>query len=450
MPLGDKVHHPSFGPGRILAVRDRGVSVQIEFDSGVRRWLKSAELGDGSAAPAAPIPPRLPPRPVHRKRFAARILVEALRLGVVPVSEVAKFTFGRGKELAITRSWLASKERNVLLVVGEYGAGKTHLLEAVRAQAIEGGFGTAAVTLDINESPLYRPKRVYRRLVESLRYRDGGGNLKEFKDLLIDSSRTDSTIWREHPLLRRIRDRLRTGTLEDWRWEWISGQDTYYKDDLHDETTAANVYSNLRATISLLLKDAVGSRGLVLLFDEAENLDIAVTAQQARRAFNFFHGLTLVAQHDDRLLREKVEWGSAFSPLHGGVDWGLHGVRTDLRYSGRNTMRFTPALPVPLKLVFAFAPSTLTDEPALTKFERLDLEPLGTSALADALKEVTVQYTSAHGFKPRPEHRAVLVRALKALNIDLTRTFLKASIEALDLLRLYPKEDPAELLTNVI
>jgi chromosomal replication initiation ATPase DnaA len=99
--------------------------------------------------------------------------IEAFRLGIVPHQDVESFTFGREKPIAVLDEALANLARgqgDVFMVEGDYGSGKTHLLEYVHHRALASGMATSLVQFDPAEVSPHRPKRVYREIVHNLRY----------------------------------------------------------------------------------------------------------------------------------------------------------------------------------------------------------------------------------------------------------------------------------------
>jgi hypothetical protein len=105
----------------------------------------------------------------------AALTLEAMRLGVVPSADLSAYTVGRERELGTVDEDLArvaAEGGAVRGFLGDYGAGKTHLLELIRARALAKGFLVAEATLDPSETSPSHPKRVYRALVRSLVYPD--------------------------------------------------------------------------------------------------------------------------------------------------------------------------------------------------------------------------------------------------------------------------------------
>ena len=89
----------------------------------------------------------------------AALTLEAMRLGVVPSAEVDTYTVGRDVELAMVDRDLeetAASGGAVRAILGDYGTGKTHLLELIRSRALAAGFLVAEATLDPVETPQQR------------------------------------------------------------------------------------------------------------------------------------------------------------------------------------------------------------------------------------------------------------------------------------------------------
>ena len=118
--------------------------------------------------------------PSDRRQLAperARALrrVEALRLGVVPDVRDGSNSVGRARQMSAVESTLSATGRGqggLQAFIGDYGAGKTHLLEEIRAEALRRGFATAHVVLDPQECKPSHPRRVHRRITTGLAYPD--------------------------------------------------------------------------------------------------------------------------------------------------------------------------------------------------------------------------------------------------------------------------------------
>ncbi|MBN2537939.1 DUF2791 family P-loop domain-containing protein, partial [candidate division WOR-3 bacterium] len=138
------VSHPVFGEGEVLDTRWGGTELLVRFQTGLRLWLPTRRvrmmhhavgelLGKGRSTVSAV------------DRVQACRMVEAFRLGIVPHQDVETFTFGREREVEVIKSALGRLEQgkgDVYLVEGEYGTGKTHILEYFLHRALAGGMAT--------------------------------------------------------------------------------------------------------------------------------------------------------------------------------------------------------------------------------------------------------------------------------------------------------------------
>lgn len=81
----------------------------------------------------------------------AETAIEELRRGIPPAGQLRQFTVGRAEELNHLTSTLSRSRAGrgeALLVEANYGAGKTHLLRLIRQEALDRGFAVALVTVD--------------------------------------------------------------------------------------------------------------------------------------------------------------------------------------------------------------------------------------------------------------------------------------------------------------
>jgi len=81
----------------------------------------------------------------------AERVVESLRAGIPPAGHLRDFTVGRQQQIQQLISGLdpeGDDGSTVLLLQANYGAGKTHLLRLVREEALDNGYVVALVTVD--------------------------------------------------------------------------------------------------------------------------------------------------------------------------------------------------------------------------------------------------------------------------------------------------------------
>lgn len=75
-------------------------------------------------------------------------VVDSLRLGIPPEGFVGHFTVGRLSEINELTTRLQHNQAGTLLLKANYGAGKSHLLKFIRETALKQNFAVSSVTLD--------------------------------------------------------------------------------------------------------------------------------------------------------------------------------------------------------------------------------------------------------------------------------------------------------------
>lgn len=333
--VGDEVVHARWGYGTILGIRP-GNLVRVRFaeQPGLPRTVLGKQLlvvppeAHAAAAAAAeaerwrrnvdeelersprvvrerPKPGPTPPLPAAPASISVasprglsaleladyRQTIEALRSGVLPAAHVIEYTVGRDRQIE-SLCKLLERGRGLRVVWGEYGAGKSHLLDVVEQIALDQGFLTSRITLDRHEIPPSHPQRLYTAIVRRLRYPgDLGLGLEPLMRRLLESeshySHCGEAASRSFsPYLHALREQhART---VDWMHDYAHG--ARVDDDegaallrwvrwpgkkpltLSDFRTYGKVYTYLVGTIASWARDA-GFRGLVLLFDEVEFLE---------------------------------------------------------------------------------------------------------------------------------------------------------------------------------
>ncbi len=426
------VSHPVFGEGEVIDSRWNGVELLVRFQTGLRLWLPARRVryvGTPDLDVGAGRPPA-----TGVDRIQACRMVEAFRLGIVPRQDVEQFTFGRDKETAMVEQALGRLKQGkgeVYLVEGEYGTGKTHLMEYIHHRALCSGFATSLCQFDPLEVSPHRPKRVYREVVHNLRYiQDGqeGG----YRDLLRRAVEFD---FRDHVFFGPVLDklaRLDPGNIEsEVFWQWIEGESTkeYATDGgsrnrvrggqripaLYDFSTAADFYCNILSGISCMAR-AAGLSGLVLLIDEAETVTHLWDIIYLTKSVNFMEGLVRLAQNDADLSRLNPRM--------------IHNQVRPVPYMYRD-----PAI----LLAFATTPSPY--EYSYLRLanridRRLELAPLPGRALVDAFASLVMLYQVAYpGFEVGEAGQRRLFGQARAAGNDGVRSFVKFCVEGLDVER---------------
>ena len=295
--VGSLVKHAEHGEGQVTQLVRGGRAVLVRF----------ARMGKlDLQVPASELLPTTKPKPKPKEKAVAQAvkpgplkidaaqILEALRLGTVPSSGLDLYTVGREAELSIIEADLdavSSGKGAGRVILGDYGTGKTHLLECIAATARKRGFLVGHAALDPVDVPASNPRRVYRALMRELCHaadpslergvwpllRRAQGNDEVKRRFLTDERHAYLT-----PVLSLV-NRLDESELPPII-DWLEGSPQDYTPELNarfrlygqralpaimDYRPWANIYSYILSGVSALAA-ATGSKGLVLLLDEAE------------------------------------------------------------------------------------------------------------------------------------------------------------------------------------
>lgn len=424
------VKHPRYGRGTAILQRNKGFEIRVLFEDGTARWVRRDELS--WLVPNPPPPPGPPDSSDKARSFQARRMIEAFRLGIVPYDAVQEFTFGRAAETEQVNLWLASDQRdeNSLMIVGDYGTGKTHLLNYIYCLALNQGYAVARLELDVNEAPFHKPKRVYHHLVQNFRYPTGpDGQSGGFREFVKEAAARNA--FDGHPVFQVIR-----GNQSENYWEWLEGSEyarpfasvfesigyTFVTFDhaapaLYDYGTTTNVYCNLLTLLGWTARQVMDLKGLVLILDEAEVVDSANYGYQAQQSQDFLRALIKAADNERELLGP---------PAGAGLTYCRMGVE----------LPFLHRQPASLKLVFAFTPThvlQLVDE--VRRARQIRIEALSDKALRKVFGEISMVYRRAYNFRGVDSEIGGVMKHVTS-EVGRTRRFVKAAVEALDLVRL--------------
>lgn len=309
---GTRVRHALYGDGAIVAFL-AGLRAKVRFDDAkdLPRVLSLTDLtalrnsapGTGSLLsgtqvasarrqpPVSDASPRLTGAPDPERRHDARQAMEAIRLGVVPARCVREYTVGRDHALKAIDQLLRSRS-GLRILWGDYGAGKTHLLDVIETVALEQRFVTARATLDPRETPPSHPQRLFRAVVRGLNLPGGAGAglssllgcLSESPDHCLPSGKRASRffspyLWALHrgseEAAEAIHDYLIGEPVQRARLDNAVRRSGWKGPGLlmlSDFRTYGRVYMHMLGTLATWSRDA-GYQGLLLLFDEVEYVD---------------------------------------------------------------------------------------------------------------------------------------------------------------------------------
>lgn len=430
------VKHATYGIGEVRETRFGGFERSVRFGDGILRWIRQDELeflSESTPAPNARIAGSVEPI-LPEERFRARKIIEALRLGIVPHGHVDEFTFGRDYAITQINEWLNVPDSGSLIVSGEYGVGKTHLLDYAYSSALKRNRAVAMVELDPGELPLHRPKAIYEAIVRSFKFRTHNGGFREFLREIAASPKWHEL--QEHEYLGTVIEKIRTGEDDEHIYEWIEGESTH-KPQMYNYSTCGNIYCYILSGIGWAAKNILGLDGFLILFDEAESVDsFWHTSYQNNKSWNFLKGLVLAGDDDSVSLKE-VRLNKFYKHrLYKGW-WGYY---SDLQYCGRFRLPFTWRVPCNLKLLFAFTPDDeMFEIEPLMSARKCEIGSIGRGYFEKISEKITSLYDLAYDFQA---DSCVFEYVPK----DNTRRFIKGLVEALDLTRFHPDKSIGELL----
>jgi hypothetical protein len=443
-----RVRHGIFGDGVVLGQRHHGHEYLVRFPNSLELWIKKPYLiflGNISYHKKPPqrnyqLKPEI--RPQARVSPENRSVIEAFRLGIVPYQAVRKWTVGRAREMETVQQWLKDESSGTMLIRGEYGSGKTHLIEYLHASGFELNYAISLVNIDPCDAQPGFPKRIYRHLIQNLRFPYQGRyyNFRETLKIIVQKYRSD--LLKDHRFLNPVLEKIREGKDSPEMWEWIEGQETNYRElgPLYDHTTAANIYCYILSGISRLTVKGLGLKGILLMFDEAETSRTYRYLYEWHRALNFFNALSMVANDEPDLEEETVIKG----------DYFYYGKNTGLIYSGHIPIPYIYQLPSFLKVVFAFTPDFKLNFTQGYNIYEIELESLPPQQMEYLFYRFLELYGQVYQLHFPKNYRRRLFELVKANSYNSTRRFIKAMVECLDFHRFYPSLNIEYLFTHDI
>jgi hypothetical protein len=198
----------------------------------------------------------------------------------VPVTEIERLSVSYGRIRSIVKTSLATLASNgrcpPLFVQGEWGSGKSHLLEFVRAATSRTGIAHVKIDLNAREAALNHPQRFYPWMAESLMIENRQGLRCIVEDAFSNRTTRDALLqfaWAPASgsfgrALQKIilQSRDQDCLADDPAWSVILGLDLPWSD-----SKRAIALERLAATARFLR--AIRAGGLVMTFDEVETLD---------------------------------------------------------------------------------------------------------------------------------------------------------------------------------
>lgn len=233
--------------------------------------------------------------------FLARRAIERLRAGLSDPVAVDRLMM---EETFLTQTFskglkdLEKGQSGHLCICGSYGQGKSHNLNYLHRQALSEGYATSLVQLDVREVPFHQFSVVYQSLMKNLSLPSGESFAASWKKSLLQSEPLDdmphrfrmilqAMISKNIPSLKRnkVKGRLKPKDFDHWLEEALMGHDlpiTHLKQILKSREIQEYQqqplamrghipYVQMIQSLGKLLH-AMGYKGFVLFFDEAESI----------------------------------------------------------------------------------------------------------------------------------------------------------------------------------
>lgn len=379
---------------------------------------------------------------------APRRAIEALRAGVPNRDAVQEMGTDQP---AIERSFHdalsqiagtghAGEQLPGMVMAGDFGSGKSHLLEYLQYLALDQRFACSKVVIS-KEAPLGQPHQLYRTAIHSLRLpeRIGGLDALELlldkhsesyraaaRRILSDEASFDPLFQASFRVWEEIRDQETSRKmLSFWRGERLALKDL--RDALRNTGIQIPVKARKVSELAIPrfrfmaeLVAAAGLQGWVILLDEVELL--ATFSLQARA--NSYRTLaTLLGRTEERLPGLFVV-ATITTDLETEV---FHKRRDQDKIPGKFAEKFRDFMPE----IQAGMESLQASSPS-----RVNLSPVSEQALREAHDKARRLYAEAYGWETPKED--VFLRESSAR----MRQYVRAWITRWDLMRLFPGYNP--------
>ncbi len=455
--IGERVEHPQFGAGQIVAEYRNGTEWLVRFENGLRFRRPSREFApDGLVvAERRPTLSHLyqPPPPMSPPRLEARQLVESLRMGIAPAQHILELTVDlKAERESIIHGLNQAHQQGgaARAIVGEYGYGKSHLVELTTQEALTRNFLVATVSLDLLELPPHRAFDIYREAVQHIRYPDTDERgLWPLLTRITTSTHLVEQLEQHSPAeldplvigLQAIANTTSSRQRKAWA-NWLMGgrRVKAMNKGLPRGVKFPSIYKvghNARQIAYLMTGVSVlarlgGYSGLCLLIDEAESYSLLLPYQRPK-ADLFFRAIIYAAlgQQQDKIQAD------AF-PQHRWRDYPMAYAQGQ-------------------SLFFLFTATRSDNRLPLTEWlpedQIFNLEPNpDPQEMGQFLQRILGYHAQAYGYEPGDRQRQVRRGAAELLAQGMRhgrlsmRSVVRLTVELYDLLYLYADYDVATLL----
>lgn len=455
--IGEWVEHPQYGRGQVVALFRNGTEWMVRFASGLR-FRRPRQEFNGQQEDAMTSAPALLPTaaPMPRTQLEARQLIEALRVGIAPAQHVQELTIGLAAERASLNSGLNKAHQSggaVRAIVGDYGFGKSHIVELTAQEALGRNFLVAATSLDLLELPPHRAFDIYTSLVRNLRYPNNDERgLRPLLEAALAQPRPRQQLQEVatvpvDPLVVTLGAMSNiTSSRQRQHWvEWLAGGRKVKAmgnplprgvkfPSLYRAGNNSRQLAYLLTGISVLAR-VLGYSGLCLLIDEAESYSL-LRPRQRTQADLFFSALIYATLRDTQA---RIQADSI--PQH-------HFREYPLTYGGKQS------------LFFLFT-TTHSDNPMplaawLNEEQILELNPHHTpQEIGQFLQQAMGYHAQAYSYEPDERQGQIRRGAAEHLALGMRnntlsiREVVRLAIELFDLLYQYPDYSAAALLDEL-
>jgi hypothetical protein len=456
--IGETVEHPQYGRGQVVAQYRNGAEWLVRFENGLR-FRRPRQEFNGQQPEEKPViaaAPSYVPTPMPPSQWDARQLIEVLRVGVAPAQHIRELTIGLEKERASLSEGLVQAHGqggSVRAIIGEYGYGKSHIVELTAREALDRRFLVAATSLDLLELPPHRAFDIYGSLMRNLRYPDNderglGPLLEEISPVpRLRETLKDLAPVEDDPLtVAATALSTITSSRQRTAWEnWLMGG---RRVTLMNRATPRGIrfpsiyrvghnarqIAYLLSGVSVLARLA-GYSGLCILIDEAESYSL-LNAYQRPKASLFFSGVIHAALGED---------GSQVN----GDDLPQHRYRDyPLSYGERQSLFFL--------FTVTRSDNRMPLEDWLSEDQILELDPHHSpQEIGQFLEGVMNYHAHAYGYAVGERQRQIRRGAAEHLALGMRngrlsiRGVVRLAVELYDLLYLYPEYDVAALLNEL-
>ncbi|NOZ50934.1 MAG: hypothetical protein GXP37_12965 [Chloroflexi bacterium] len=458
MPIiGEMVEHPQYGRGQIVAMYRNGAEWMVRFQSGLRFRRPRREFRGQEEVTLRPAPLPLPTTPpMSPDQFQARQLLEALRVGIAPAQHIQELTIGLTAERQSLQAGLNQAHQHggaVRAIIGEYGYGKSHIVELTAQEALERHFLVAATSLDLYELPPHRAFDIYASLMRNLRYPDNDERgLEPLVEQAIATPRLQEQLQElssqeNDPLavaLSAIGNTASSRQRKAWL-QWLMGGRRVYMmnkalprgirfPSIYRVGHNARQIAYLLSGISVLAR-LLGYSGLAVLLDEAESYSL-LRPYQRPKASLFFSAVIYAALQDSQTRIQPDIF-----PQHRFREYPL-------TYNDRQALFFL--------FTVTHSDQRMPVDAWLDEDQILVLNPQHSAQeIGHFLEQVLAYHTQAYGYEAGERQRQIrrgaaewLAQGMRSHRLSI-RGIVRLSVALFDLLYLYPDYDVATLLDEL-